>query len=135
MTEEDPWGVSESERAELARRRLEMARRGSSESRPADARDVSPRRVLAGPRTLAIVILLIAAVVLVVVGLTTSSPDGTQRLSKPVPYSLVPTTSPSGSDSETAAAATGATGSTLGGAFQGYVFGGTHAAGVRTIPC
>ena len=101
MTEEDPRGVSEGERAELARRRQEMARRGSSESRSSDARDASPRRAPAGPRTLAIVILLIAAVVLVVVGLTTSSRDGTQRLSKPVPYSLVPTTSPSGSDSET----------------------------------
>ena len=115
MTEEDPWGVSESERAELARRRHEMARRGSSESRSSDARDASPRRAPAGPRTLAIVILLIAAVVLVVVGLTTSSRDGTQRLSKPVPYSLVPTTSPRGSDSET----TGAAGTT----------------GARIVPC
>ena len=115
MTEEDPWGVSESERAELARRRLEMVRRGSSESRPSDARSASPRRAPAGPRTLAIVILLIAAVVLVVVGLTTSSRDGTQRLSKPVPYSLVPTTSPNGSDSETT--------------------GATRAAGARIVPC
>ncbi len=43
------------------------------------------------PRLLAVIVLVAAAIALVVVGLTTSSSDGTQKIKGPVPYTVLTT--------------------------------------------
>ena len=84
----------------------DLANSGPRSVEPTDYRRTRAHRQAApGPtsglipgraRLLAVIILVVVAIVLVVVGLTTSSSSGNQKIKGPVPYSLLPTTAPSG---------------------------------------
>lgn len=80
-------------------------RRSRAPHRPATP-GPTPMSIQGRAHLLAVIILVLVAIVLVVVGLTTSSSSGNQKIKGPVPYSLLPTTAPSGTVPDSATMST-----------------------------